>query len=91
MRNGITIIGVVLLILGFVGLVIGILAYSRYEYLINLYGGLALLSRRVYDRARFDRLIGIAGIISGGILLILGIVLTVLGFKSKKGRRRHNS
>ena len=88
MRKGIAILGIFLLIIGFISLVIGFLAYSNYNTLVNAYGGLALLSSSVYNQAQSDYNVGISGILGGGIFVIIGIVLTVVGFKAKSKKEK---
>jgi uncharacterized membrane protein len=88
MRKGIAIFGVILLILGFVSLVIGFLAYSNYNNLVNAYGGLGLLNQSVYNQAQSDYSVGIGGIIGGGIFVIIGIILTIVGFKAKSKKEK---
>ncbi len=88
MRKGITVLGILILILGFIGLVVGFVAYSNYSYLVNAYGGVALLNPSVASQAQSDYNVGISSILGGGIFIIIGIVLTVIGFKGKSKKER---
>ncbi len=86
MRDGIIIFGIILLIIGFISLVFGIIAYGNYTALVNAYGGLGLLSKSYYNKAENDYNVGISGIIAGGIFIIIGIVLTIVGLRGKPGK-----
>ncbi len=88
MRKGITIFGILLLIIGFISLIIGFLAYSNYNTLVNSYGGLGLLSQSVRNQAQSDYNVGVAGMLVGGIFVIIGIVLTIVGFKAKSKKEK---
>ena len=86
MRDGIIIFGIILLIIRFISLVFGIIAYGNYTALVNAYGGLGLLSKSYYNKAENDYNVGISGIIAGGIFIIIGIVLTIVGLRGKPGK-----
>ena len=88
MRKGIAIFGIFLLILGFISLVVGFIAYSNYNYLATAYGGLGLLNKSVYNQAQSDYNVGISGILGGGIFFIIGVILTVVGFKTKSKKEK---
>ena len=84
MRKGIAIVGTILLILGFIGLAIGVIAYLNYNYLLHTRGlCMACLQERNYF------ILATIGIIGGGVLEIIGIILTIVGFKadSQKGKK----
>ena len=88
MRKGITILGIFLLIIGFISLVIGAIAYGNYNTLVNAYGGLGLLSQSYYNQAVSDYNLGVSGIIAGGIFIIIGIGVTIVGFRGKSKKER---
>ncbi len=84
MRKGIAILGSIFLILGFIGLALGVIAYLNYNYLLHTQGlCMACLQERNYF------ILANIGIIGGGVLEIIGIILTIVGFKtdSQKGKK----
>lgn len=84
MRKIIFIFGVFILLIGFVGIVVAIIAYGQYNQIVNSYGGLGLLSPTLYNDAVSDYGLFVSGLIGGGIFFIIGVILTVLGYKSER-------
>ena len=78
MRKGIAILGIFLVILGFIGLAVGVIAYLNYNYLLYTQG----LCSVCYQQRNYF-ILATGGIIGGGILEIIGIILTIIGFKAE--------
>ncbi|MCL5803793.1 MAG: hypothetical protein M1306_00620 [Candidatus Thermoplasmatota archaeon] len=78
MRKGIAFLGIFLVILGFIGLAAGVIAYLNYNYLLYTRG---LCMVCLQERNYF--ILAIGGIIGGGVLEIIGIILAIVGFKAE--------
>ncbi|MCL4420242.1 MAG: hypothetical protein M1477_00945 [Candidatus Thermoplasmatota archaeon] len=87
MRKGRFIAGIVLLVIGFLAFLISVIKYSQLMALVNSFGGQVAigLNQTLANQVSAALSTYIIGMIIGGILVIVGIVLMILGYKGSSG------